>query len=233
MKWMETDLVAARRRFAEMQAGGEFVPGALEPGYGQLRQELLSAFPVLTTKTAKGRYDVEAGLALYRILGKRGFSLRQASSDGFWRHLSLEVLPDVVAARWDEQPSARFWSARSRIWLRVLWWFVHLSWQGKEQDTRDILDGITTDDMVQLVERPGRHGFRIDLCRALMRGRGARRAQASGTERFRELMVLNTVTVVMTEPELHEKGPDGYVAGLYAALASRDRSAGRRAASAR
>lgn len=234
MKWMETDRVAAQRRFAGMEAAGQFEPGTLTPDYARLRDELVAVLPSSpTTRTARGRYDVEAGLALYLILKRRGFTPRQAAADGFWRHLSLEVLPDVVAARWEDHQPARFWSNRSRIWLRVVWWFIHLSWQGEETDTRDILDGITTDDMVQLVERPGRHGFRIGLYRAIMRARGARRARAAGTERFREIMTLNTVKVVMTEPELHEKGLDGYVAGLYAVLTDRDRNAGRRAASAR
>lgn len=234
MKWMETDRVTAQRRFAGMEAAGQFDPGTLTPDYAGIRDELVAVLPSPpATRTARGRYDVEAGLALYRILACHGFTQRQAAADGFWRHLSLEVLPDVVAARWEDRQPARFWSSRSRIWLRVVWWFIHLSWQGSEEKTRDILDGITTDDMVQLVERPGRHGFRIGLYRAIMRARGARRAHAAGTEQFREIMTLNTVKAVMTEPELHEKGLDGYVAGLYAVLAGRSRNAGRRAAPAR
>jgi hypothetical protein len=234
MKWMEFDRVTAQRRFAEMEATGQFKPGTLTMDYAQIRQELESSLAVLAaTKTTRGRYDVEAGLALYRVLASRGFGLRQASADGFWRHLSLDVLPDVVAARWEDHQPTRFWSSRSRIWLRVVWWFIHLSWQGNEKETRDILAGVTTDDMVQLVERPGRHGFRIELCRAIMRARSARRNYSAGSERFRELMTLNTVKVVMTEPELHEKGFDGYVAGLYSVLASGDRTARRRASSVR
>ena len=234
MKWMETDRAAAQQRFAAMEVAGQFGPGTLLPDYAQIRHEMLAALPPPpASRTARGRYDVEAGLALYRILDCRGFTRRQAASDGFWRHLSLEVLPDLVAARWEDYQPARFWSSRSRIWLRAVWWFVHLSWQGNEQDTRVILDGITTDDMVQLVERPGRHGFRIGLCRAIMRARALRRAREAGSERFREIMTLNTVKAVMTEPELHEKGLDGYVAGLYAVLSSSERSAKRRAASAR
>jgi hypothetical protein len=234
MKWMEFDRVTAQRRFAEMEATGQFKPGTLTTDYAQIRQELESSLAVLAaTKIARGRYDVEAGLALYRALESRGFGLRQASADGFWRHLSLDVLPDVVAARWEDHQPTRFWSSRSRIWLRVVWWFIHLSWQGNEQDTRDVLGGVTTDDMVQLVERPGRYGFRIELCRAIMRARSVRRAHSAGSERFRELMTFNTVKVVMMEPELHEKGLDGYVAGLYSVLTSGDRAARRRAAATR
>lgn len=232
MKWMEFDRGTAQRRFAEMQAAEQFKPGTLTTDYAQIRQALESSLAVLATvKMARGRYDVEAGLALYRVLASHGFGLRQASADGFWRHLSLDVLPDVVAERWEDHQPTRFWSNRSRIWLRVVWWFVHLSWQGNEQDTRDVLAGVTTDDMVQLVERPGRHGFRIELCRAIMRARCVCRARSTGSERFRELMTLNTVKVVMTEPQLHEKGFDGYVAGLYAVLANSERTARRRASS--
>jgi hypothetical protein len=234
MKWMEYDRVTAQRRFAALEETGQFEPATLTPDYGKIRQALLSSLPAPpATKTARGRHDVEVGLVLYRLLTDHGFGLRQASADGFWRHLSLEVLPDVVAARWEDHQPARFWSSRSRIWLRAVWWFIHLSWQGTEKDTRDVLNGITTDDIVQLVERPGRHGFRIELYRAIMRARSIRRAREAGTERFRELMTLNTMKVVVTEPELHENGPDGYVTGLYGVIASGDRTARRRAASAR
>lgn len=234
MKWMEYDRAGAQRRFAALEENGAFGPGTLTPDYAQIRQALLSCLPPPpATKTARGLYDVEVGLALYRLLAGSGFGVRQASADGFWRHLSLEVLPDLVAARWEDHQSARFWSSRSRIWLRAVWWFIHLSWQGSEQDTREVLNGITTDDIVQLVERPGRNGFRIGLYRAIMRARSVHRASKPGSERFRELMTLNTMKVVVIEPELHEDGPDGYVAGLYGLLASGDRAARRRAASAR
>lgn len=234
MKWMETDRATAQRLFEAFGRKEQLQPSTLTPDYAQLRQAVVAALPALPDrKTGRGLYDVEVGLALYGVLAARGFALRQASSDGFWRHLSLEVLPDVVAARWEERQHTRFWSERSRIWLRAVWWFVHLSWQGNVQDTRDILAGVTTDDMVQLVERPGRQGVRIGLYRAIMRARSARRAQKAGTERFRELMTLNTMKVVMTEPELHENGVDGYVASLYEVLASGDRAARRRTAASR
>jgi len=234
MKWIEYDRASAERRFAALEEAGQFAPGTLTADYAQIRRTLLATLPAApATKTARGRYDVEVGLTLYSLLKDRGFGVRQASADGFWRHLSLEVLPDVVAGRWEDHQPARFWSSRSRIWLRAVWWFIHLSWQGSEKETRAILGDITTDDIVQLVERPGRHGFRIGLYRAIMRARSMHRARKPGTERFRELMALNTMKVVVTEPELHEDGPDGYVAGLYAVLASSDRTARRRAASAR
>lgn len=231
MRWMEIDRGTAQRLFDGLEGEGRFIPGTLTPDYAEIREALLSALPA--ARTERGRYDVEAGLALYQILGARGFGLRQASSDGFWRHLSLVVLPDVVAARWGDHQPERFWLSRSRIWLRAVWWFIHLSWQGNVQETRDTLAGVTTDHIVQLVERPGRQGFRIGLYRAIMRASGDRRASRTGTERFRELMALNTMKSVMMEPELHEHGVDGYVAGLYEVLASGDRTTRRRTASAR
>jgi hypothetical protein len=213
VNWLELNTVAAQRCFAELQGARRFAPSALRSDYARLRQELLAAIPTFSSdESSKGSYDIEVGLALYRLLGRLGFEQRTASSLGVWRHLSLAVVPDLVETRWPDRQQARFWSHRSRIWLRTVWWFVHLSWQTNEETTRAALHGVTTDDIVQLVERPGRQGYRVDLYRAMIRARSQRDA---GEERFRELMVLNTARAVMTEPALHDSGLEGYVQNLY------------------
>ena len=74
--------------------------------------------------------DYRFGVLLYDYLNKqKGFSLRVAANDGFWRFLSVIVVPDIVAQRWGKDNESHFWSQPTRNWLRSLWWFVHLSWQ--------------------------------------------------------------------------------------------------------
>jgi hypothetical protein len=220
MKWSTLNPVLARRRYGEMAADRSFVPGELTPEYSRLRAQLLEAIPHFDTRKDPGvsRYDVAAGLALYRILGEAGMDVRTAADDGVWRFLSLKVVPDLVAGRWAQLQEERFWRGRSRIWLRVVWWLVHLAWQGSEEQTREVLADVTADTIAQLVERPGRGGFRIELSRTLFRERSRCRLTQTG---FRALMKLNTARVIVTEPSFCDGGVEGYVGELHAYIFGR------------
>jgi hypothetical protein len=218
MIWSRLNPSAAKRRFEELSAGDTFAPSELTPDYRRLREKLLLVIrPFEGEEDQKSAYDVETGLALYRTLNEAGFDVRDAADDGVWRHLSLNVLPDRVEHRWSHRPDERFWRSRSRIWLRAIWWLIHLAWQGSESATKAALTGMSTDMIVQLIERPGRHGFRVELARALFRQRSARHNSQSF---FRALMKLNTARVVVVEPAFFEGGMQGYAGSLYAAIAS-------------
>lgn len=217
MKWSPLNATLAQRRHEEMTATGSFAATGLTAEYALLRDRLLQAIPHFERGAGQGAYDVAAGLALYRILGEAGMDVRTAADDGVWRFLSLRVVPELVEARWPGTPAERFWRGRSRIWLRVIWWLVHLTWQGSEEQTRAVLAGATTDTIVQLVERPGRGGFRVELTRVLFRERSRR---GLGQEAFRALMKLNTARVLVTEPWFCEGGIAGYVCGLHDYVAS-------------
>ena len=81
----------------------------------------------------KYRLDTQLGMLLYSYLKKATwFSERTAEDDGFWMYLSLKVVPDVVAKRWNFDNEDHYWKKSVRIWLKVLWWYVHLSWQGND-----------------------------------------------------------------------------------------------------
>lgn len=207
------------RRYREMVAAECFSPAELTDEYATLRAKLIQSIPRfdIQNDAGAGMYDVAAGLALYRILGEAGLDVRAAADDAVWRFLSLRVVPDLVAGRWKHVPEERFWRGRSRIWLRVVWWLVHLTWQGSEEETRAVLSGVTTDTIVQLVERPGRGGFRIELARALFRERSRR--SLSQLE-FRAFMKLNTARVMVTEPSFSEGGLDGYASELRSWVAT-------------
>jgi hypothetical protein len=212
MKWSTLNATLAQRRHDEMTAARSFASAGLTADYATLRERLLEGIPLFNSGTGAGAYDVATGLALYRVLGEAGMDVRTAADDGVWRFLSLRVVPDLVQARWPKAPAERFWRGRSRIWLRVNWWLIHLAWQGTEEQTRGVLADVTTDTIVQLVERPGRGGFRVELARALFRERNRRR---SSQEEFRALMKLNTARVVVTEPWYCDGGIGGYVRELH------------------
>lgn len=208
----------SQRHFDEMVRKNEFHPYELSPEMKQIRSQVIAILPAYDS-TAKsnafgpGVYDMKVGLAIYMILEDAGMDIRTAADDGWWRFLSLCVLPDLVKSRWEGAPPVRFWMGRSRIWLRAMWWTVHLTWQGSEDSTRKVLEDVTTDTVVQLVERPGKGGFRVDLTRSIFR---LRRLRKPSQDQFRAIMKLNTAQIVLKEPVLCEGGLFGYVDGLFA-----------------
>ena len=102
----------------------------LDGDYAVLRSDLTGLFrSVLNNAEAKGfkprdyYTDAQFGLLLYTYLSnKTWFSLRLAADDGFWRYLSLKVIPDVVAVRWCKDNDSHYWSIPGRVWLKQIWW---------------------------------------------------------------------------------------------------------------
>lgn len=223
----------SQRHFDELLKGGDFQPDiAASPEMQELRRQVLALVSLYDSveknhAIRSGVYDVKVGLALFRVLTEAGMDIRTAADDGWWRFLSLKVLPDLVKSRWDGAPPVRFWKGRSRIWLRAMWWTVYLTWQDSEEGTREILEGVTTDTVVQLVERPGKGGFRVDLTRMIFKMRQLRKPSQ---DQFRAIMKLNTAQIVLKEPLLCEGGLFGYVDALFAdvgcALSDKGRSRG-------
>lgn len=211
------NLKLSQRHFDEMVKQGSFTPEKCNPEVEKIRQQLLAVvLPYDASARANfsgpGAYDMKVGLALFQILEEAGMDLRTAADDGWWRFLSLRVFPDLVKSRWDSAPPVRFWKGRSRIWLRAVWWTVYLTWQGSEKSTRKILESVTTDTVVQLVERPGKGGFRIDLTREIF---AMRLLRNPSQDQFRAIMKLNTAQIVLKEPLLCKGGLFGYVDELF------------------
>ena len=115
--------------------------------------------------------DAHMGLALYKYLWEKpGFTLRTAADDGFWRYLSVKVVPDIVSQRWGRDNNDHFWSKPTRIWLRSIWWYVHLSWQGSYDSTKELLESphFTTDTILNFEERNGRRGTCVEAYRYII-----------------------------------------------------------------
>ncbi|NMB01011.1 MAG: hypothetical protein GX971_05745 [Firmicutes bacterium] len=206
-----------------------------EHDYQSLRAELLSSIMDPGRESAAGlestglgyEFDLSFGLILYEALGKgHGFSPRLASDDGIWRYLSIKVVPDIVVRRNGLKPG-RFYKEPRRIWLKVVWWYIHLSWQGTGADTYEVLKNNSTDHIVQLVERPGSHGYRVDLTRTLMREyhylMESHKVDAKGL--FRKVMVLNTARLKVVEPSLCIGQETGYVKELFSYFGYSDEKA--------
>lgn len=219
------------------------ISSGLNEDYRLLREDILLAKQKINDKvdtseeykTKKGYYmDLFLAKELYQILQKYDFSLRMASNDQVWIYLCIKVFPDLVYSRYpgtDKKDSdgtiihlnineERFWKTKRRIYLKVLWWYIYLSLQknenGKEDldETVKILMSNSTDEIVQLVERSGTAGYRVDVYRSLMRYYADHRDRYDNRV-FRKVMVLNTARTRIVEPDLLEGGVETYVKELF------------------
>ncbi len=172
--------------------------------------------------------DSHFGMLLYEYLwGQSGFSLRVAANDDFWRYLSIKVIPDIVADRCGKENESHYWSRATRIWLRRIWWYVHLSWQGDIINTKCVLEApcFSTDSILNLEERSGRKGTFIDVYRYIMYYYShipkekiqEFNKKTNGYEKdlFRTIMKLNTAKVMVINPALYLGGEKEYVKSLF------------------
>lgn len=221
----------------------ETVPSGLDNDYRQLRVEVINAWNMVKNRvSASEEYrkkqdyysDLFFAKELYTVLKSRNFSIRMASNDQVWIYMCVIVFPDLVHSRYPGSVKKnsdgttekvnvneeRFWRTRRRIYLKVLWWYIYLSIQidenGKEDldGTVDILKDNSTDEIVQIVERSGIAGYRVDLYRAMMKYYSLHR-DVYDNKKFRQVMVLNTARSQIIEPSLMDGGVQTYVKELF------------------
>lgn len=187
--------------------------------YTGLREKLLTAeketIEQIKKYPKKSDYyhDLLFGLELYEILiNDFNFTQRDASNDEIWIYLSIKVIPDIVYTRWGIT-EARYYKQSRRIWLKTIWWYIHLSWDENKEKTFNLLKNNTTDEIVQLVERIGPKGYRIELTREIMKQLNSK---TNGFNRvlFRKIMKLNTARLKVVEPSLTIGGVKQYVKEL-------------------
>ena len=225
MNWKELDRESGENIFNDYCDKGiitcpqEYMP--LRNDICSLFYEALSEIGISAAEISRKNYSYQVdyifGLKLYSLLNdKYGMSVRDASNASVWRYLCVCVVPDIVDARYGKQHPDRFWKKPKRLWFRVLWWYIYLSWQGDEEKTKEVLKDNSTDEILQLVDRCGRGGYRVDLYRELMLQRSCMDPdEKNKNKKFRKVMVLNTARVQTIEPGLVSGGEKEYVSGLY------------------
>lgn len=177
----------------------------------QARDDIFDEWHLDTAEKLGYDFDLLFAIRLYDILGlNNNFSNRAASNDDIWRFLSIRVIPDIVHSRWGMN-EVRYMTSR-RIWLKNLWWYIHLSWNGDTERTYEILKNNTTDTVLQLVERPG-VGYYISLYREIMLQYSC--INDHGRTLFRKVLKLNTALLPVTYPELISGGIKEYVSYLF------------------
>ena len=187
--------------------------------YTDIRHELLDLFEQSKkeAKVTQGyEMDVCFGSALYLYFKQKPwFTDRLASDDGFWRYLSLRVVPDLVGERWGNTNTDHYFSKPSRIWLKTMWWYYYLSLNNDAVTTKEMLlsDAFSTDTILNLVERTGRCGTNVLVYRNIMCKFAS--LKESRAKDFRGVMKLNTAKAVIIEPVFCIGGVSGYVDSLF------------------
>lgn len=196
-----------------------FEPIELDANFQDLREKLIEARNEIfeihdldNVKRLEYPFDLLYGIEIYKILNESiGFNNRVATSNDVWRYLSVRVIPDVVHSRWGLN-EARFFAAPRRIWLKTIWWYIHLSWRGNFKDTYELLRNNTTDTIQSLVERPGL-GYYIEVYRELLNQ--YYQYEDNSRDLFRAVLKLNTAKLLAISPELVEGGIEKYVESLF------------------
>lgn len=186
--------------------------------------------------------DLEVGIRLYELLNPQtGFSNVIANDDDVWRYITVKVMPDITFIRYPNRQAdvdiicayipglsyaigvktekdsirmkkKRFYSHTRRIWLKTLWWYIHLGWQGTPQKTYEVLKNNGTNIISHFIERPGR-GYRESLFRYMLLAYSRLPDQKDSI--FRAAAKLNLVNCVSIEPALTSSGEKGYSKELF------------------
>ena len=170
----------------------------------------------------KGGYEIDlrVGLALYELLLKDEYRLNPiyANDDDIWRYLSVRVFLDITYLR--EPSNDRFgvyfshdrvYKHTKRIWIKQLWWWIHLGWQGDVESTYEVLKKYGSGRISQVLERAGK-GYRVEVTRKLLKKMAERCPQSKvSQDDFRALMMLYYAKMFVVEPTLVEGGIDSFL----------------------
>lgn len=171
--------------------------------------------------------DISFGLKLRSYLEKQSwFTMRVACDVGFWRYLSIMVVPNIVAQRWNYDNEDHYWKKPARIWLRSIWWYTHIAYKKDENSTQNMLmmPRFTTDTILNLVERTGKKGTEVKLYNAILWKYSKlnekiisdfQKHSSKNSDLFRSVMRLNTAKILVVEPYFCKNGVDGYVDELF------------------
>lgn len=188
-----------------------------------IRSALLSAYKAHSGKGKAELYalDLDMGLTIYELLNpcSSGFSISDACNDDVWRYITIKIIPDLTHLRYPAKSEKgskninkkRFYSEKRRIWIKSLWWYIHLSWQGSRETTYAVLKDNGVDNINKLIETPGK-GYRLSLYRTIMKEYSDR---PHHSKYFAGITKLNNAKNKTIEPSLFENGESSYVKQLF------------------
>ena len=192
-----------------------------DDSYSELRKRIIDTY-IQYRNDSGYEIDMRVGLCLYKELSpNKGFSTVMANDDDIWRYLSCIVFPDITYKRYPPSKTdineghrlntKRFYAHTRRIWLKTLWWYIHLSWQGTEAQTYEVIKDFGTDTISDFIERPGK-GYRLPLFRTMMREYAKVENKSAGL--FNRIQKQNLVYCRSVEPALTDGAEAGYIKRL-------------------
>lgn len=176
----------------------------LSSEYQKIRTDLLVIFKSSKkyrdeecTKFFEYETDLNFSLKLYEYLNSYSwFNESIASNSSFWSYLCVNVVPDIVFERHGSNPTYYF-EKNVRVYLYAMWWYVHMTYQGDIESTKETLKKFNTDTILQIVERPGKDGTYLSISRNIMKylsrvQLSKLRESIDGKSLHRRILILNT-----------------------------------------
>ena len=187
--------------------------------YREIRERIFTVYDEYKNKSGY-EIDLRVGLALYELFLKDEYKLNPiyANDDDIWRYLSVKVFLDVTYLR--EPSSDRFgvyfshdrvYKHTKRIWIKQLWWWIHLGWQGNADSTYEVLKKYGSGRISHVLERAGK-GYRVDIIRMLLKKMAERCSENKvSQDEFRAFMMLYYAKMFVVEPTLIDGGVDAFL----------------------
>ena len=146
---------------------------------------------------------------------------REVADDGFWRNLTCRIIPSYTRCRWEIKDKKwnhdRYFKKPQRNALKVLWWFIHLAYQGNKEKTFEVIKNCGSDQISQIVDRAG-DGYDVEFTRAIFRQIGRLKNQKDISNALRAAMKMNTLRRQTTAAAFYSSGYDAYAATLFKSL---------------
>ena len=173
MEWEKMNKKYAEDYFNEMFQEGQNPSAHYSSKYQDLRILIMKSYREaleelkIDPKELKNysniyKFDCIFAIKIYNIFSEGEYKIKEriASNDGVWRYIQLCVVPEIIEERWGKDNKDRFYKVSRRLYLKILWWYVYLSWNNNLDETKQIImnDINTSDTLAQLVERSGRNG---------------------------------------------------------------------------
>jgi len=179
-----------------IEAGKAEYDKTIKDDYLKLRKDILTM--VSSIKGKEYQFDLPLALSFYEytMSNMPGFNEAVAADNDFWRYVCCCVVPDVIQAR-HGLVNTYYYQKTYRIYFQALWWYIHLSWQGSIEATKEALKPLNTDYIQALVERSGKDGLYLEVSREIMRQLAllpteVRNKQMDDKNLFRRVMIQNT-----------------------------------------
>lgn len=202
--------------------------------YRDIREKIFAEYEKYKRRNGY-EIDLRVGLAMYELFLNGEYKLNPiyANDDDIWRYLSVKVFLDITYLR--EPTSDRFgvyfshdrvYKHTKRIWIKQLWWWIHLAWQGDSESTYEVLKKYGSGRISQVLERAGK-GYRVEVTRQLLKKMSQRTSKGKvSQDDFRALMMLYYAKMFVVEPTLVEGGIDAFLDKIIDAKMPRSESNG-------